>query len=208
VTGTAPILPYTRPRIDRLLLLPQGDSELERGSPQCPSEPCGVPASAVSCRALSAVACGFVVGALSGCGSGTGIDCADHRFDQARWTVARHDLAVERETSAERFLRSTARTLASCGTLTTWTEADVRARLGRPDWDERDPNPRPHRDVAYIVGYSPSRGSEIEDTLHIEFDRGRAVYARAPNDDRGGSLEEDSIVDGEPVGGGPRAVDP
>jgi hypothetical protein len=162
----------------------------------------------MNCRALGAVACGVVVPALSGCGIGTGIDCADHRFDQSRWTAAREELVVERETSAERYLRSTARALASCGTLRTWTEADVRARLGRPDWDERDPNPRPHRDVAYIVGYSPSRESDIEDVLHIEFDGGRAVYARAPSDDRGGSLEEGSIVDGEPVGGGARPVDP
>ncbi|MBW3653991.1 MAG: outer membrane protein assembly factor BamE, partial [Actinobacteria bacterium] len=63
---------------------------------------------------------------------------------------------------------------------------DVRQLLGRPSSNEVVDHARPHRGYSYVVGYAMGRGSDDEDKLTVEFDRGRVVYAPALGRERPG----------------------
>ena len=137
------------------------------------------------------------------CGGDPSADCSTYQLDSARWKQERKRLDFDRLTSSERFLRQTARDLVRCHALVGMTERQARARLGKPH-AEADFNPRPHRDLTWTVGFSPARGSNVEDRLHVEVDFGRVVYASAPARERGGADTANELTDGGLVGGGPR----
>jgi hypothetical protein len=129
------------------------------------------------------------------------VDCARYGLDSGKWKVERTRLKLDTETDGERFARQAARHLVRCHSLQGLTRRQIRARLGKPDYRARDNQPRPHTEYGYVVGYSPGRGSDVEDSLFIEFDKGKVVYGSAPTRGRGCCNED--LKDGAPVGGGP-----
>lgn len=129
------------------------------------------------------------------------VNCETFRLDSARWTRERKLVVLDSETDAEHFTRQSARNLVRCRLLTGRTRRQIRDLLGKPDYRARDLQPRAHTEYSYLVGYTPSRGSEEEDELFMEFDRGRVAYVAAPAQDRDGYQRE--LKEGTPVGGGP-----
>lgn len=131
------------------------------------------------------------------------VDCGSYELDRARWANERRAVTFASETQAERFVRQAARNLVRCGNLMGLTGRQVRRLLGKPDYRGRDANPRLHMEFGYVVGFVPERGSDEEDSLFMEFDKGRVAYVAAPERQRGGY---DKIMNGIPVGGGPRGA--
>jgi hypothetical protein len=128
------------------------------------------------------------------------VDCATYSLNVSAWRAEKALIKFDDFTDGERFTRQAARNLVRCHSLRGLTEREVRARLGKPDYRARDGQPRPHVEYGYIVGYTPERGSNENDSLFMEFDKGRIVYVAAPSRDRGRRID---VEDGKPVGGGP-----
>lgn len=120
------------------------------------------------------------------------VDCGTYSLDRKQWADARRAIVFETETDAEKFARQAARNLVRCDKLLGQTRSEVRTLLGKPSYAGTDDNPRPHAEYGYVVGFVPDRGSEYEDSLFMEFDKGRVVYAAAPERDRGGRDEIES----------------
>ena len=158
-------------------------------------------------RVLGAVVLVVLASAvLAGCGDD--VDCDSFNLDSAEFKRDITRIDLDRLTAAEQRSRVAALGLVQCGKLRGQAPEQVRALLGKPTRNNVDNNPRPHREYSYVVGFTPERGSDEEDTLFIEFDHGRVAYAAAPPRERGRYGGYKASKDGEPVGGGPRASGP